>query len=209
MIEISYLARLSGTFGVLHGIYSGPTGEIYILGDDVSLKSLIFAGSLPRSYDVGKHFQKGATPAINAALDFLSSYFDDDTRSPKPGAGKRAVRGVIINSIIRLEHGGTILHIDLSEFTKKEITVYRELLRVPFGSTVSYGALAARAGIPRGARFVGNAMAKNNFPIIIPCHRVINADGTMGNYSGGTHIKKLLLDHERSASLPLDRAGRF
>jgi len=208
MIEKNYLDRLSGTGDVRYAVYSGPTGEIYMLGDAVSLKALIFAGSLSRSYNVEKHFQKKATAPITAAGDFLDSYFGGDAETRKPESAKRAMRIVIINSIMRLERGGLILHMDVSEFTKNEVAVSRELLRVPFGRIISYRALAERAGIPRGARFAGNAMAKNNFPIIIPCHRVINADGTMGNYSGGTHIKKLLLDHE-GVSFPLNRAGRF
>jgi methylated-DNA-[protein]-cysteine S-methyltransferase len=50
--------------------------------------------------------------------------------------------------------------------------------------------------VPGGGRFVGNAMAKNMFPVFIPCHRVIKSDGAMGYYSGGVHIKEFLLAHE-------------
>jgi O-6-methylguanine DNA methyltransferase len=209
MIEQKYLDQLSRNGDMRFATYSRPTLELYIIGDDVSLKSLIFASSLPRSYNVEKHFQKGATAAINAAGKFLDAYFGGTAGPQKQGAGARAIKVAAKKSIMRFEYGALILDMDMSDCTKKEITVYRELLHVPFGRTISYGALAARAGIPGGARFIGNTMAKNNFPIIIPCHRVIKSDGTMGNYSGGTHIKKLLLGHEKSISLPLDRAGRL
>jgi O-6-methylguanine DNA methyltransferase len=209
MIEQKYLDRLNRAGDVRYSAYSGPTGELYILGDDFLLKSLIFASSLPRSYALKNHFQKAATAAINGAVDFLDVYFDRIALPHKTVTDKRAAKVIIKKSIIRFEQGTLVLQMDVSEFTKKEISVYRELLQVPFGRTISYGVLAARAGIPGGARFIGNTMAKNNFPVIIPCHRVINADGSMGNYSGGTHIKKLLLDHEKNTSLPLDRTGRF
>ena len=74
--------------------------------------------------------------------------------------------------------------------------MYSALVTIPFGATVTYGALAAMSGIPRGARFVGTTMAKNIFPIFIPCHRVILATGAMGNYTGGVDIKESLLRHE-------------
>jgi O-6-methylguanine DNA methyltransferase len=64
------------------------------------------------------------------------------------------------------------------------------------GTTVSYGELASMSGIPGGARFIGNCMAKNRFPVLIPCHRVIKSDGSIGNFSGGVEVKEFLLDHE-------------
>ncbi|WP_291320844.1 MGMT family protein [Desulfonatronospira sp.] len=64
---------------------------------------------------------------------------------------------------------------------------------VPWGSTVTYSRLAAMAGSPGGARAVGTAMAHNPWPVIIPCHRVIRADKTLGGFSSGMAIKKKLL----------------
>jgi len=83
--------------------------------------------------------------------------------------------------------------------------VYRALLRVPAGSTVSYGELAMIAGFPRAARAVGNAMAANPAPVVIPCHRVIRGDGSLGNYGDDPAWKERLLAHEREH---LARAGR-
>lgn len=72
----------------------------------------------------------------------------------------------------------------------------RELVKVPFGETVSYGELAGMAGHPRAARAVGTAMAQNPVPLVVPCHRVIRADGSIGEYGGGPGMKEFLLDLE-------------
>jgi len=74
--------------------------------------------------------------------------------------------------------------------------VWKELLRVPYGKTISYGELAGRVGNPRGARSVGMAVHFNPICIIIPCHRVIMSNGEIGGFAGGVHIKKWLLEHE-------------
>ena len=77
-----------------------------------------------------------------------------------------------------------------------ELAVYEALLTVPPGETVSYGELAHMAGYPRAARAVGNAMAANPIPIVVPCHRVIRSDGTMGRYGNDPAWKERLLVHE-------------
>ena len=75
--------------------------------------------------------------------------------------------------------------------------IYKTLVQVPYGSTIKYGELAKKVGIDHGGRFAGNAMARNPLPILIPCHRVIYADGSIGSYSaGGEKIKKWLIDWE-------------
>ncbi len=75
--------------------------------------------------------------------------------------------------------------------------VYSALLSVPPAVTVSYRDLAELAGVPRSARAVGNAMAANPVPIVVPCHRVIRSDGSLGNYGNNPAWKKRLLEHER------------
>jgi methylated-DNA-[protein]-cysteine S-methyltransferase len=76
--------------------------------------------------------------------------------------------------------------------------VYATLLTVPPAVTVSYGLLAEMAGFPRAARAVGTAMATNPIPIVIPCHRVIRSDGSLGNYGNDPLWKEHLLSHERA-----------
>jgi methylated-DNA-[protein]-cysteine S-methyltransferase len=64
---------------------------------------------------------------------------------------------------------------------------------IPFGSVSTYGAVAAEAGSPRGARAAGNALGANPIPIVVPCHRVLHATGGLGGYTGGLHRKRQLL----------------
>ena len=74
--------------------------------------------------------------------------------------------------------------------------VWRALADIPYGTAISYRELARRVGSPKGYRAVGQANGKNPLPIILPCHRVIGADGALGGYSGGLDRKRFLLDLE-------------
>ncbi len=74
--------------------------------------------------------------------------------------------------------------------------VWRELLKIPYGRTVSYRDIARRIENPKAVRAVGGANGRNPFCIIVPCHRVIASDGTIGGYSGGLGIKRRLLKLE-------------
>ncbi|MBL4592031.1 MAG: methylated-DNA--[protein]-cysteine S-methyltransferase [Phycisphaerales bacterium] len=74
--------------------------------------------------------------------------------------------------------------------------VWKALCEIPFGETISYGQLADRLDNPGGSRAVGLANGKNRVSIVIPCHRVIAADGTLHGYGGGLDRKRWLLDHE-------------
>ena len=74
--------------------------------------------------------------------------------------------------------------------------VWAELRRIPYGATISYAELAARVGNPNAARAVGSANGKNPVCVVIPCHRVIAADGTLGGFGGGLWRKEWLLRHE-------------
>lgn len=83
--------------------------------------------------------------------------------------------------------------------TSFQIRVWQALRQVPFGAFISYQALADSLGMPRSARTVGGALRDNPLPIIIPCHRVIATDGSLGGYSAGLQYKRLLLSHEQVA----------
>jgi methylated-DNA-[protein]-cysteine S-methyltransferase len=76
--------------------------------------------------------------------------------------------------------------------------VWNELRRIPYGETISYGELARRIGQPGASRAVGRANGQNPISIIIPCHRVIGADGTLTGYGGGLDRKQRLLELERA-----------
>jgi len=76
------------------------------------------------------------------------------------------------------------------------IEVLNELARVPYGSTTTYGTLAAKVGRPAAARAVGTVMHRNPIPIVLPCHRVLGANGSLTGYAGGLDVKLQLLQLE-------------
>lgn len=84
--------------------------------------------------------------------------------------------------------------------TPFQIMVWQALQQVPFGAVISYQALAESLDRPRSARAMGGALRANPLPIIIPCHRVIATNGSLGGYSGGLQYKRLLLSHEKVTS---------
>jgi methylated-DNA-[protein]-cysteine S-methyltransferase len=88
------------------------------------------------------------------------------------------------------------------EGTEFQRRVWSGLLEIPYGETMSYGELAARVGNPGASRAVGLANGRNPVAIIVPCHRVIGANGTLTGYGGGLDRKVWLLDHERSRRRP-------
>jgi methylated-DNA-[protein]-cysteine S-methyltransferase len=92
-----------------------------------------------------------------------------------------------------------------TEFQRR---VWDELLQIPFGSTISYGELARRLGDPRASRAVGTANGRNPISIIVPCHRVIGANGKLTGYGGGLWRKDALLTFEAMV-LAGGRQSRF
>jgi len=85
---------------------------------------------------------------------------------------------------------------DLGQGTQFQQRVWNKLTSIPFGETRSYQWLATAIGQSKSVRAVGNANGKNPTPVIIPCHRVIRKNGNLGGFTGGTHLKKYLLDLE-------------
>ena len=92
------------------------------------------------------------------------------------------------------------LDLDGTEFQRR---CWLALATIPYGQTVSYGEQSRRIGLgPDSARAVGAANGQNPLPLVLPCHRVIGADGSLTGFGGGLHIKRFLLEHE-GALLPL------
>ncbi len=79
------------------------------------------------------------------------------------------------------------------EGTPFQLAAWRELRRIPYGRTISYGEQARRMGRPKAARAVGAANGRNPISIIVPCHRVVGADGSLTGFGGGLDVKKKLL----------------
>jgi O-6-methylguanine DNA methyltransferase len=128
----------------------------------------------------GKSAAPAASPAARRHLEKLR------------GELERYFAGKLRKFTVRLDVAGT-------QFRQ---LVWRELQRIPFGETISYAELAARIGSPRATRAVGGANGANEICIVIPCHRVIAADGSLGGYSAGLSRKQRLLVLERDGVLP-------
>lgn len=170
-MNTSCLNLLKKRKDILYYAYPFPTGRLYIFGDKDSIKLIQFGYNIDHKKDIEKKFKASVTDEIEKAIVCLDNYLIGEESS--------------------------LPELDLSCFSDKEKNVYNELRKVGFGATVSYKELSERSGIKNGARFVGNTMARNLFPVLIPCHRVINSNGTMGNFSAGRETKKYLLQHEK------------
>jgi methylated-DNA-[protein]-cysteine S-methyltransferase len=120
---------------------------------------------------------EGSSPVLIEAARQLEAYFDGD----------------LVTFEVPLELDGT-------EFQRR---CWLALASIPYGQTVSYGEQARRLGLgPDAARAVGAANGQNPLPIVLPCHRVIGADGSLTGFGGGLGVKRFLLEHE-GALLPL------
>jgi methylated-DNA-[protein]-cysteine S-methyltransferase len=87
-----------------------------------------------------------------------------------------------------------------TDFQKR---VWEELIKIPYGETISYNQLAIRLGDQKSVRAAGSANGANPLPIVIPCHRVIGSDGSLVGYGGGLYVKQKLLELEGSLSMSL------
>jgi methylated-DNA-[protein]-cysteine S-methyltransferase len=143
----------------------------------------------------------GRLTLLGEGEDLVGLYFDHDPEAAKARAGavrddrhlQRAAaelaeyfQGARTRFDLRLAPRGT-------EFQK---AVWRALVRIPFGETATYGQIARAIGQPAASRAIGGANHRNPIAIVIPCHRVIGADGSMTGYGGGLDRKRLLLDLE-------------
>ena len=113
--------------------------------------------------------------AIGQVRSWLDSYFDG---RPQPAPG-----------------------LDRSLVTPFQERVLAATASIPLGETRTYGQVASLAGNPKAARATGRALGTNPIPVVLPCHRVVAADGSLHGYGGGLDRKRLLLDHERAISV--------
>lgn len=155
-----------------------PIGELLIAGDAAALKVIGFPeGSRRREPDADWIFSEKPFDEVCAQL---TAYF----------AGQRK------SFDLKLDPGGT-------EFQRQ---VLDELQKIPYGTTVTYSDIARRIGRPKAVRAVGAANGRNPIPIVIPCHRVIGADGSMTGFGGGIPTKEALLRLELENSSLLQGA---
>jgi len=147
------------------------------------------------------------------AIHYLK--FPEHGKAAKPEAGWReSAKSPVGEAIRQLREyfSGKRIEFDLPlapQGTEFQRTVWQRLQEIPYGETISYGELAKRVGNPKASRAVGSANGQNPIPIVIPCHRVIAFNGTLGGFGGGLPTKEKLLGLEKEvASSQKHRAAR-
>ncbi len=164
------IAVQEGLVDVRYDIVDSPVGELLIAATDRGLARIHF-GPDGQEDDLARVF--GAR-VLRSPLDDvrreLDEYFDGQRRDFD-------------------------LPIDL-RLAPFNVEVLQELARVPYGVTTTYGTLAAKVGRPRAARAIGTVMNRNPIPIVLPCHRVVGANGSLTGYAGGLDRKLQLLQLE-------------
>jgi methylated-DNA-[protein]-cysteine S-methyltransferase len=125
--------------------------------------------------------------------------FEGRPRSEGNTFGHATVLGKSVKLLQRYFSGARVLFdlpLDMRYYTAFQQAVWQAAMVIPYGETRPYAWIAKRIRNPKAARAVGRAMGANPVPIIIPCHRVINATGKLGGFSGGKGMKKKLLELE-------------
>lgn len=158
--------------GPVWTVVGSPIGDLRLVARDGSLRAVEFSPFEPVDAGVEAGEQRDDEPVLVRTRDQLAAYF----------------AGVLTTFDLPLAPRGT-------DFQQR---VWAELLQVGYGSTASYGQIAHRLGMTNVAsRAVGLANGRNPIPVVIPCHRVIGADGSLTGYAGGLDRKRLLLDLEQ------------
>jgi methylated-DNA-[protein]-cysteine S-methyltransferase len=153
---------------VLYTSFDSPIGELVAVGDGRALQGLYMQEGRT-AIDVGAGWQYADGPFDEVRAQ-LADYF----------AGRRTTFDLP-------------LAMTGSPFQRR---VWRALQQIPYGETTSYGEIARRVGVPSDPRAVGVANGQNPVAVIVPCHRVIGADGSLTGYGGGLERKRLLLELE-------------
>lgn len=153
------------------GLVSTPWGPWWLVASPRGVVRLALAG--PGTQDAPHSVPTEAARILARAQEQLQAYLD----------GKRC---------------SFDLPLDLPKATLFQRRVWGACAAVPYGATVTYGALALSIGSPQAARAVGQALGSNPVPVLIPCHRVIASDGSLGGYGGGLALKRALLALERT-----------
>jgi len=156
---------------------ASPVGALRLVADDEALVGVFFADHRPAPTIVARTVSRHAV--LDRAAEQLAEYF----------AGSRRVFD------LPLDPRGT----------QMQRQVWYALATIPFGTTTSYGALAAALGRPGSARAIGHANARNPLSIVLPCHRVVGSAGALTGYAGGTERKRWLLAHETSGTSAVRR----
>jgi methylated-DNA-[protein]-cysteine S-methyltransferase len=162
-----------------HTVIETPIGPLTLVATATALREVRFPNGRPVGPEDGP--ADPAHPVLAAAARQLAEYFAGERRRFE----------------LPLDPQG-------SPFQR---AAWRGLLTIPYGETVSYGEQARRLGHPGKARAIGAANGSNPLPIVVPCHRVVGADGSLTGFGGGIETKAWLLHHERRVAgdeLPLE-----
>ena len=149
--------------------YDSPLGQMRLCCDNAGLTAITFAGQKYESKHIPQDAIAGTHPILEQTKLWLSQYFS----------------GKIPDFLPPIVLKG-------SEFQKR---VWTLLLEIPYGKTVTYGELAKKLGC-KSAQAIGGAVGRNPISILIPCHRVVGADGSLTGYAGGVKKKEFLLNFE-------------
>lgn len=155
-----------------------PVGLLKLVATDVGLAAILWENDNPDRIRFKSIMEKKDHPILQEAETQLKAYF--------------ARKLDTFSLPLDLDFAGT-------EFQKK---VWQALQTIPFGQTRSYQQIAQQIGHPKAVRAVGAANGKNPISIIVPCHRVIGANGKLTGFAGGLPIKKYLLDIEQMSTTP-------
>lgn len=162
--------------GVACGGVDSPIGRFSVVCSGTGLLAVRYPAA-PPLVETTVPTDPAAAAVLERALDELSAYF---AGSPRAFTVPHAAPG-----------------------TPFQQSVWEAVRAIPFGQRLTYGAVAAQLGRPRAPRAVGHANGSNPVPIIIACHRLVGADGSLTGYAGGLTMKRWLLDHEaRHAGQP-------
>ena len=157
--------------------YASPLGKITLASDGEAITGLWFSGQKHFGATLPDAYEEKELPVLIQAAKWLDIYFGGNAPDFTPPVRLRG--------------------------TPFQTAVWEQLTRIPYGKTATYGELAKalerRLGRKTAARAVGGAVARNPVSLIVPCHRVIGADGSLTGYAGGVDRKRVLLETERKS----------
>jgi len=157
-----------------------PLGEILISATDHALTGVWFVDQKYAPATEGFDTKTHSAPVIDSTLEWLSAYFECFGKTPQANGSKG------LKKIPKLAPHGT-------DF---QCQVWESLVKIPHGETITYGQFAQSMGKPTAVRAVAAAIGRNPISLLIPCHRVLGANGSLTGYAGGLDRKKRLLAHE-------------
>lgn len=152
-----------------------PFGELTVVASDKGVRYITFENDAhPKSYQNMSVIDDASHPVVARTVAQLHEY----------------IKGTRRTFDVPLDLVGT-------EF---QVQAWNALAKVPYGTTASYAQQAASIGRPKATRAIGAANGRNPVVVVLPCHRIVGADGSLTGFGGGLHVKKWLLDHEANVA---------